>query len=439
MLGFRKEWLAELDGRLAKANLPRVRVFVEQLDRRGIIEAIRGPARPGRLQRQYRLVIEDGLPEVIADDLMSHARSALAPTLQVLLTKMWERACEADLDKPRFNRALYEKLKAEGYLLADVLDLGLKAIGRWNPKVEQFGLALDLLAFHTTEFGSAAQRSRAELDEHYAHQAATLDGLVTRCKDNYLLIEAEPEPDSPTGATRLAHDLLAPLVQHRFRVSMAPGQRARRLLENRAPEWRDRRVGPVLDSTDLAGVAEGAPGMRAWTPDETRLVEASRRALDQQKAEEQEQTRRLHEAEERQRLAEAETQRETEQRLKDQEKSNQRLRKRAAALVATLVATVGVALLAVYLWRVAVRETGVADKKTQEANIATENAKKQTGRAEQNLRIANSRRIAALSVAARDRQLDRALLLAVEAVNANDNEPTTEARGRALRRLAHPT
>ena len=158
MLGFRKEWLAELDRRLAEAKLPRTKVFLKQLDRRGIIEAIRGPSRPGRLQRQYRLAIEDGLPEVIADNLLADAGSALAPTLEVFLTKMWERARQANPDQPRFDRALYESLKAEGYLLKDVLDEGLKAIGRWNPAVEQSGLALDVLVYHTTDLGTAAQR-----------------------------------------------------------------------------------------------------------------------------------------------------------------------------------------------------------------------------------------------------------------------------------------
>ena len=161
VLGFRKEWLAELDRRLAEAKLPRTPVFLKPLDRRGIIEAIRGPARPGRLQRQYRLAIEDGLPEVIADNLLADAGSALAPTLQVLLTKMWERARQANPDQPRFDRALYESLKSEGYLLKDVLDEGLKAIGRWKPDVESSGLVLDLLAYHTTDLGTAAQRSRA--------------------------------------------------------------------------------------------------------------------------------------------------------------------------------------------------------------------------------------------------------------------------------------
>ncbi len=73
-------------------------MFFKPLDRRGIIEAIRGPSRPGRLERQYRLAIEDGLPEVIADNLLANAGSALAPTLQVLLTKLWERVRQANPD-----------------------------------------------------------------------------------------------------------------------------------------------------------------------------------------------------------------------------------------------------------------------------------------------------------------------------------------------------
>ena len=194
VLGFRKEWLAEVDRRLAEAKLSRAQVFLKPIDRRGIIEAIRGPARPGRLQRQYRLVIEDGLPEVIAEDLLADAGSALSSTLQVLLTKMWERARQANPDQPRFDRALYESLKAEGYLLKDVLDEGLKAIGRWNPAVEESGLALDVLAYHTTDLGTASQHARAELNKRYAHQANALDGLLGCCKDHYLIIEAEPHP-----------------------------------------------------------------------------------------------------------------------------------------------------------------------------------------------------------------------------------------------------
>jgi WD40 repeat protein len=446
VLGFRKEWLAEIDRRLAEANLPRTKVFLKQLDRRGIIEVIRGPSRAGRLQKQYRLAIEDGLPEVIAEDLLADAGSALAPTLQVLLTKMWERAQRANPDQPTFDRALYESLKSEGYLLKDVLDEGLAAIGCWNADVEKSGLALDVLAYHTTDLGTAAQRTRAELDARYAHQAALLDGLLARCKDGYLILEAEPLPDSQARSTRLAHDLLAPLVLQRFRLSIAPGQRARRLLENRAPEWHDGRTGAVLDATDLANVEEGAAGMRAWTADETRLVEESRRAQEREKAEEEERTRRFHEAEERQRQSEAEKQRITEQRLKDQEESNRRLRGRAVALGATLAVTIGVALLAGNEWREAKKETEIADQKTKDAKdaakaakleaIAAEeargNARKQSLLAEARLKTATSGQLAVRSGSMRNKRLDLSLLLAVEALQVEENREASDSLFNAL-------
>jgi WD40 repeat protein len=427
VLGFRKEWLAELDRRLAEAKLPRNKVFLEALDRRGIIEAIRGPARPGRLERQYRLAIEDGLPEIIADDLLSDAGSALASTLQVLLTKMWERACAAKPDGPRFDHGLYQSLKAEGYLLKDLLDEGLKAAGRWNAAVEQSGLAIDVLVYHTTDLGTAAQRTRTELSERYAHQRAMLDGLLNQFEDDALLIEADLHPDTQPRSTRLAHDLLAPLVQHRFRLSLAPGQRARRLLENRAPEWKDGKTGPVLDSTDLATALEGAAGMRIRTAEETLLVEASRRAEEQRKADEEERARRLREAEERQRQAEVEKQRITEQRLKDQQEANQRLRTRAVALAATLAVTVGVALLAVLERRTARHETA-------RATIAGETASKQTQRAEKSDRLADAHRLAACSREALATRPQQALILAVEAIRAtrDHGEPIALAAEQAL-------
>src|SRR5208337_4693651 len=148
---------------------------------------------------------------------------------------------------------------------------------------------LDVLVYHLTEFDTAAQRTRAELAARYPHRAEVLPGLLDKLKDGYLLIDADArsELSAPAvPATRLAHDTLAPLVQARYRTSIAPGQRSRRLLENRAPEWQDGKTGSVLDTTDLASVEVGAAGMRAWTPDEARLVEASRRVEEQRKAEE---------------------------------------------------------------------------------------------------------------------------------------------------------
>jgi len=94
VLGFRKEWLAELESHLVSYELPRTKVFLERLDRRGIIEVVLGPTRSERLHERYGLTVEDGLAGIIADDLSEDHGSAIAPTLQILLTKMWTKASE---------------------------------------------------------------------------------------------------------------------------------------------------------------------------------------------------------------------------------------------------------------------------------------------------------------------------------------------------------
>ena len=57
-----------------------------------MIEAIEGPASEPALQRRYELTVAEGLAPTIAEDLVNDAGSALAPTLQVLLTNMWRGA-----------------------------------------------------------------------------------------------------------------------------------------------------------------------------------------------------------------------------------------------------------------------------------------------------------------------------------------------------------
>ena len=177
VLGFRMEWLAVIERRLSEALLPRAKMFLEPLDRQGIIEAVRGPgrltapagreiARPvisRRLEVQYRLEIADDLPGLIADDLLNDRDSLVAPTLQILLNAMWEKAREADAARPRFDRALYEDLRRKGILLGDFLDRQLANLRAWRPDAVDSGLVLDLLEFYTTPLGSASERSAGEL------------------------------------------------------------------------------------------------------------------------------------------------------------------------------------------------------------------------------------------------------------------------------------
>ena len=276
VLSFRKEWLAELEKHLDEHRLPRTEVFLERLNRAGIAEVVTGPASTPRLRAKYGLEVADHLPVLIADDLLADAGSAVAPTLQILLAKMWERARERDRNHPVFDRDLYDGLRTEGLGLSDFLDQQLAELAEAQPAAVSSGLALDVLAFHTTPLGTAEQRNMADLQQTYPHCYDTVAQLVRACQDLYLLVDPARNQPELAPASRLAHDTLAPIVRKRNSESDRPGQRARRILESRAVDWTAGRSGAVLDDADFAAVEAGRMGMRAFSADEARLVEASR-------------------------------------------------------------------------------------------------------------------------------------------------------------------
>ncbi len=275
ILSFRKEWLAEIKRQVLEQKLPHAEVFLQRLSDRGVVEGIEGPTRTPELQAKYRLAVEGRLPVVIADDLLADRESAVAPTLQILLTKMWKRAEQIRPNQPCFDHALYDELRQQGLGLDDVLAQQLAELEQHQPDVVQSGLALDVLAYHTTPLGTAAEHTREELRQNYQHRQEILEPLMHECVNLYLLVEPAKHALEKAPSSRLAHDTLAPLVRHRFDESDAPGQRARRILENRAVEWKEGQSGGRLDDQDLGLVEQGVMGMCSLTCDEKRLLEAS--------------------------------------------------------------------------------------------------------------------------------------------------------------------
>ena len=268
ILSFRKEWLAEVLRLVDGEKLPRFRVEVTHLDRDAIAEAIAGPAGSESLRRYYHLEVEPELPGIVADDLLEDSGAAIAPALQILLTKMWTLATTESPGAPRLTLDLYRRLKREGILLDDFLGEQIEGLRQWRPDLVESGLALDLLGHHTTALGTAETRQAAEIAARYGDRPEIAE-LLRQCQDRYLL--------SASGdGTRLAHDTLAPLVRRRFEASDLPGQRALRILQQRAVEWAGGKDGAPLDEVDLAAAEHGAGGMRVWTPDETRLIDRSR-------------------------------------------------------------------------------------------------------------------------------------------------------------------
>jgi WD40 repeat protein len=438
ILGFRKEWLQEFEQAFDAAKLPFEPMPLDPLDPDGVVEAIEGPARDPALRR-YGLEVQDGLARIIADDLTADAdaRSVIAPTLQVLLSKLWDRA-RRQSDRPAFDIRLYDGLRKEGVLLRDFLEQQLRRLEEEYAEVVNSGLALDLLEAHTTTWGTAQRQSRAGLLERYPQQhAAALVRLLDRCKDLYLLVDPPPDPSDVIPRTSLAHDTLAPLVRERFLSSPAPAQRARRLLENRAAEWKDGTIGTVLDRADLETVETGLPAMRRPTVEETRLIEASRQAEAQRRALQEEQEHRLRQAEDHRRQAEADKQQETELRLSQQETANRRLRRRAYVLAGSFTAALGLAIWAGFAQRAERIQAGIAKTSAAEAEkqagFARTNAaaaKKQAGIADEQRRHAESRQLAAQAISQfQNNRLDLGLLLSLQAY---DPAYTFDARNALL-------
>ncbi len=271
ILSLRKEWLPDLVQRLhGWQGLAWDDYSVSSLDRAAIIEVVESIPQNDTLRARYRLEVEPGLGARIADDLGSDADSPVAPLLQILLTRLWAGAAP-DADGVRhFTLDAYARLRRGGLHLWDFVERQLAELERRDPDAARTGLALDLLVFHVGPQLTALSRSPAELLQAY-HSLASATAIrpevaraLGHARELYLLA------DCPDGGTRLAHDTLAPVVKAACERSLAPGQRARALLEGLAhvPD-------AVLDRAELRVIDQGAAGMRTRSPEEdARVAEA---------------------------------------------------------------------------------------------------------------------------------------------------------------------
>ena len=287
LLCFRKEYLAEIRGYFAEGstdNAPELldHFWLDRLEHDAIAEVVTGAAESRLTRDKYKIVFpeDDRLPNLIAGDLLK-GDSPIATVLEIVLNQLWD-AAKPDANGVRsYTVALYENLAIRGNPLEGFYEQQLASLyGESEGKEAAQGLELDLLYGHTSELGTSLRRSLDDLRKDYP-KLADLDQLLTANKDRYLLTEPASDPGGTQSAnnhsTALAHDTLAPLIRRDFALSVLPGARARRLLENRAREWAGKRKGTVLDRADLRTVERGLPHMRAVTEDEQRLISASRR------------------------------------------------------------------------------------------------------------------------------------------------------------------
>lgn len=272
VLAYRKEYDSELEKAFRQYQIPKEKVFLDKLDKSGIEEIVNGLTSTKELRNKYHLEIEEGLPSVMADNLLLDKDSAIAPVLQIILTKLWQQQ-EAN-EQRLFSIGDYQQLQEDGILLGDFFKQQMTRIKAWEEviqqKVETSGLALDLLNFHTTALGTAESRSLEDLRRQYNHKNEILEELIQQFKELYLLT------DIGKDRTGLAHDTLAPIVQKEINDSDKPGQRALRIIQTKVIDYQRNPHEVVIDPDDLALVEEGADGMRIWMPKEKELIEKSR-------------------------------------------------------------------------------------------------------------------------------------------------------------------
>ncbi|MBK8965737.1 MAG: CHAT domain-containing protein [Lewinellaceae bacterium] len=273
LLSFRKEYEPELDDLLRANRIPAESVFLKTLSQPEIIEIVTGLERSGRLRQKYGLTVEAGLPELIAADLLSDSDTAVAPVLQIVLTKLWQQIPER-ADRV-FKTEDYLKLKEDGIFLGDFFRQQMEHIKHWEQQLqnnaESSGLALDLLHAHVTEMGYSNSCALEALRQTYRHRADVLEQLLVLFKELYLLTDLGKDRNA------LAHDTLAPVILQAFKNSSHRGQKALRILSSKVPNYRRNPGQTYLDNEDLRLVEQGADGMRLWVAEEADLIEKSRK------------------------------------------------------------------------------------------------------------------------------------------------------------------
>ncbi|MEZ5038396.1 MAG: CHAT domain-containing protein [Saprospiraceae bacterium] len=271
LLSYRKEFHPEIEDVVKKEGLPYDSIFLKKLNHQGIEEVVLGIASTPAHRQKYQIKIEPGLPAIIAADLLKDPNSPVAPVLQILLSNMWQFSQKSETKA--FSLSVYNLLQKKGIYLDDFFRMQIEILDNWSKKqavpVVESGLALDILHYHTTDFGTAESRAKTDLFNNYHHQQLILPQLLQKLKSLYLL------SDTGHHKSTLAHDTLAPIIQNAVKSSNRPGQRALRLLETKTIDYELHPEQTFLEEDDLVIVEEGAVGMRAWSEIEQALIKKS--------------------------------------------------------------------------------------------------------------------------------------------------------------------
>jgi len=283
VLSFRKEWLSDIEDSFGKDWSPH-KISARPLRYAEIAETIFGPSTKGpsyarRLRNKYKLVVDTEVVGRTADMLLSDPDSPVAPMLQIILNRMWEKVQRQD--PPKFTTETFDSLNIRGDVLGDFLARQLRSIEQDLPGGDKSGLLLDIMDYHTSRAMSASERSEQEThadygSPEYPQRQTTVDDLIRRCMDAKLLTIVSDDSETPVRRTRLIHDTLAPLVNEQVLASSKPGQNARRLLMLKT---RDELAHDLLTIPQLRRLQQGRHGTRNYSPEVESLIRRSQRRM----------------------------------------------------------------------------------------------------------------------------------------------------------------
>ncbi|MBL0112495.1 MAG: CHAT domain-containing protein [Saprospiraceae bacterium] len=278
LLSYRKEYQPEIEEYCKKYELSRSKVFIEHISKNDIVKLFQEFMTSPRLMSRYHLTVENGLPELIAEDLAADKEAPVAPVLQILLTKMWKKAVDLHPEAPVFTHELYHELKEQGLAMDEFLQNQMQAIKKKLPEAHDLGFVLDMLAFHCTANNTSAARTEKELLAHYPFAIDSAKKVLAACKDSFLITDLGGNEHS----SMLAHDTLAKSVVKAQQRSTQPIQQGKRILSSRIEAIKAGSEFATMDSWELKLIEKIQTYLPAFDEGEKKLFESSRKEIDKQ-------------------------------------------------------------------------------------------------------------------------------------------------------------
>ena len=277
IFSFRKEYVSEIELAFTDRQLNFTKLFITPLGKQDIIEIISGVTNDPNLNSKYQLSIDKGLPEIIANEVLRDEESHIAPTLQLLMTKLWEAAKENNSSKPEITLELYkERIENNGIFLNEFIHEQIEILYEQNNDWVKSGLVFSVLEEFISDLKTSRSRSRSDIQERFSHVQG-LDSLLNSLIDLFLLTENSISSDEQ-DKLRLAHDSLGPILTRMIADSSSPGPTANRILESKYG-LNKINENNLLSSAEIKLIESGQNGMRKWTIQEVGLIQESKRSI----------------------------------------------------------------------------------------------------------------------------------------------------------------